>query len=70
MAELPAGQVMARQIKEEGVQYLFTLSGGHISPLYDGFLKEGMGVIDFRHEQAAVHAAEGWAKVTGVPGVR
>jgi acetolactate synthase I/II/III large subunit len=69
MAELPAGQIMARQIKKEGVQYLFTLSGGHISPLYDGFLKEGMGVIDFRHEQAAVHAAEGWAKVTGVPGV-
>jgi acetolactate synthase I/II/III large subunit len=69
MAEIPAGQLMARQIKAEGVQYLFTLSGGHISPLYDGFLKEGMGVIDFRHEQAAVHAAEGWAKVTGVPGV-
>ena len=69
MAELPAGQLMARQFKTEGVKYLFTLSGGHISPLYDGCLKEGLGVIDFRHEQAAVHAAEGWAKVTGIPGV-
>ena len=69
MAELPAGQLMARQFATEGVKYLFTLSGGHISPLYDGCLKEGMGVIDFRHEQAAVHAAEGWAKLTGVPGV-
>ncbi len=34
MAELPAGQLMARQCKAEGVQYLFTLSGGHISPLH------------------------------------
>lgn len=69
MAEMHAGQIMARQMKTEGVQYLFTLSGGHISPLYDGFIQEGLGVVDFRHEQAAVHAAEGWAKVTGVPGV-
>jgi acetolactate synthase-1/2/3 large subunit len=69
MPEIPAGQLVARQCKTEGVKYLFTLSGGHISPLYDGFLTEGLGVIDFRHEQAAVHAAEGWAKVTGIPGV-
>ena len=49
MAELPAGPVMARQFQTEGVKYLFTLSCGHISPLYDGCLKEGLGVIDFRH---------------------
>jgi acetolactate synthase-1/2/3 large subunit len=69
MAELHGGQLIARQLKKEGVRYLFTLSGGHISPTYDGCVKEGLGVIDFRHEQAAVHAAEGWAKVTGRPGV-
>jgi acetolactate synthase-1/2/3 large subunit len=69
MAELHGGQLIARQLKKEGVEYLFTLSGGHISPTYDGAINEGMRVIDFRHEQASVHAAEGWAKVTGKPGV-
>lgn len=69
MADLHAGQLMARQFRQEGVEYLFTLSGGHISPLYDGCEREGIQTIDFRHEQASVHAAEGWAKVTGRPGV-
>src|SRR5581483_9061930 len=69
MAELHGGQLIAKQLRKEGVQYLFTLSGGHISPTYDGCVKEGIGVIDFRHEQASVHAAEGWAKVTAGPGV-
>ncbi len=69
MADLHGGHLIARQLKKEGVQHLFTLSGGHISPTYDGCVKEGIGVVDFRHEQAAVHAAEGWAKVTGKPGV-
>ena len=36
MAELPAGHLLARQCRADGVQYVFTLSGGHISPLYDG----------------------------------
>lgn len=69
MAALHGGHLIAKQLRKEGVRYLFTLSGGHISPIYDGCVKEGIGVIDFRHEQAAVHAAEGWAKVTGRPGV-
>jgi acetolactate synthase-1/2/3 large subunit len=69
MAELHGGHLLARALKREGVEYLFTLSGGHISPMYDGCVKEGIGLIDVRHEQAAVHAAEGWAKVTGRPGV-
>lgn len=69
MAEMHGGQLIAKQLKKEGIEYLFTLSGGHISPMYDGCIKEGIGVIDFRHEQASVHAAEGWGKVTGRPGV-
>jgi acetolactate synthase I/II/III large subunit len=51
------------------VRYLFTLSGGHIAPIYDGCVDLGIDVIDFRHEQAAVHAADGWARVTLHPGV-
>jgi acetolactate synthase-1/2/3 large subunit len=37
--------------------------------IYDGCLDEGIGVIDVRHEQSAAHAADGWARVTGQPGV-
>jgi len=38
-------------------------------PIYDGCVDEGIGVIDVRHEQTAAHAADGWARVTGQPGV-
>src|SRR5215467_2066308 len=63
------GWLIARALKREGVEVVFTLSGGHIAPIYDGCLREGIRVMDTRHEQAAVHAAEGWAKVTRQPGV-
>jgi acetolactate synthase I/II/III large subunit len=51
------------------VSHLFTLSGGHIAPIYDGCVAEGIRIVDFRHEQAATHAADGWARVTLQPGV-
>ncbi len=63
------GWLIARALKREGVEVVFTLSGGHIAPIYDGCVREGIRVMDTRHEQAAVHAAEGWAKVTRRPGV-
>jgi acetolactate synthase I/II/III large subunit len=63
------GWLAAKILKQEGVDTVFTLSGGHISALYDGCLREGIRVIDTRHEQSAVHAAEGYARVTGKPGV-
>src|SRR5260370_9241297 len=63
------GWLVARALKREGVEVVFTLSGGHIAHIYDGCLREGIRVMDTRHEQAAVHAAEGWAKVTRKPGV-
>jgi acetolactate synthase-1/2/3 large subunit len=56
-------------LKNEGVRYLFTLSGGHIAPIYDGCVDLGIDVIDFRHEQAATHCADGWARVTLQPGI-
>ncbi|HET6771049.1 MAG TPA: thiamine pyrophosphate-binding protein [Actinomycetota bacterium] len=63
------GNMLAAALKAEGVRHLFTLSGGHLAPLYDGSVAEGIRIVDFRHEQAAVHAADGWARVTGDPGV-
>ena len=69
MAEIDGGHLFAKALKQEGVEYIFTLNGGHIYNLYEGCVDEGIKVIDFRHEQVAGHAAEGWAKVTGKPGV-
>src|SRR6186997_1284181 len=63
------GHLIAMALKAEGVRNLFTLSGGHIAPIYDGCVREGIRVVDFRHEQAAAHAADGWARVTLEPGV-
>jgi acetolactate synthase-1/2/3 large subunit len=69
MGLLHGGWLVAKVLRREGVEVVFTLSGGHIAGIYDGCLREGIRVIDTRHEQAAVHAAEGWAKVTRKPGV-
>jgi acetolactate synthase-1/2/3 large subunit len=69
MGLMHGGWLVARALKREGVEVVFTLSGGHIAAIYDGCLREGIRVVDTRHEQAAVHAAEGWAKVTRRPGV-
>ncbi len=48
---------------------MFTLVGGHISPILAACEKEGIRVIDTRHEVTAVFAADGVARLTGVPGV-
>jgi len=56
------GKLAARALKKAGVECIFTLSGGHIMPLYDGCIDEGIRIIDVRHEQAAVHAADAWAR--------
>tara|TARA_B100001750_G_scaffold238744_1_gene245738 strand:+ start:2882 stop:4504 length:1623 start_codon:yes stop_codon:yes gene_type:complete len=63
------GRIVAQAIKQEGVDHVFTLCGGHIQNIYDGCLDEGIRVVDVRHEQTAGHAADGWARVTGRPGV-
>lgn len=69
MAEINGGRLVAKVLKQEGVECIFGLSGGHIDPIFQGCLDEKIRVIDTRHEQAAVFMAEGWARVTGKPGV-
>ena len=69
MGELSSGHLAIRALKGAGVEHLFTLSGGHLFPLYDGCRHEGVRVVDTRHEQAAVFAAEGLAKLTRSPQV-
>jgi len=67
--ELTGGELVARVLKQAGVGHIFTLCGGHILPVYDGCLGEDIGVIDVRHEQAAAHAADAYARLTRNVGV-
>ncbi len=69
MAEVTGGGLVARVLKQAGVGHVFTLCGGHILPIYEGCLDEGIGVIDVRHEQAAAHAADAYARLTRNVGV-
>ena len=63
------GRLAARAIAAAGIDTIFTLSGGHLFSIYDGCRAENIRLIDTRHEQTAAFAAEGWSKVTRVPGV-
>src|SRR3989304_253660 len=64
MALVDGGDLVARAIKQEGVDTIFTLCGGHVQAIYDSCLDEAIRVIDVRHEQVAGHAAEGWSRAT------
>jgi len=59
------GHLVAKALKNEGVDTIFTLCGGHIIDIYDGCVDEGIRVIDVRHEQVAAHAADGYSRQTG-----
>ena len=61
--------LLTRALREEGVDTIFTLAGDHILPLLDLLADEGFRLIDCRHEQAAVHMADAWGRVTGRLGV-
>ncbi len=70
MPEIYGGQIVAKYIKEvEGIDTIYSLSGGHIAPIFDGCLDYDVRNIDVRHEQAAVMAAHAWSIYTGKPGV-
>jgi acetolactate synthase-1/2/3 large subunit len=65
---ISGGHLVAKALRAEGVDVIFTLCGGHIIDIYDGCIDEGIKVVDVRHEQVAAHAADGYARVTGRPG--
>ena len=68
-AQQHGGRLIADHLVAEGVDALFTLTGGHISAIYDGCRDVGIRVIDVRHEQAAAHAADAYGRLTFRPGV-
>ncbi|MFA5938019.1 MAG: thiamine pyrophosphate-binding protein [Sinimarinibacterium sp.] len=63
------GDIIGRVLRAQGVRFVYTLCGGHISPILVGCKQAGIRVIDTRHEATAVFAADATARLTGVPGV-
>src|ERR671938_1834305 len=69
MIEGHGGDLALATLRAYGVTEMFTLSGGHVFPLYDAAHKSGFGIFDVRHEQSAVFAAEAVAKLQRRPGL-
>ncbi|KOG55315.1 acetolactate synthase [Streptomyces griseoflavus] len=67
-AYISGGHLVAKALKAEGVDVIYTLCGGHIIDIYDGCADEGIDVVDVRHEQVAAHAADAHARITRRPG--
>lgn len=63
------GDLIANVLVRQGVRFVFTLCGGHISPILVSAKDRGLRVVDTRHEATAVFAADAVARLTGVPGV-
>lgn len=63
------GELVAQVLKSHGVENIFTLPGGHVSPIVVASDKLKIKVVDVRHEATAVFAADASARLTGVPGV-
>lgn len=68
--ELSGGELLIEALKEEGVEYLFGYPGGAVLHIYDALYEQNsVKHILVRHEQGATHAADGYARATGKPGV-
>jgi len=66
---IDGGTLFIRTLRRADIDTLFCLHGGHLDPIFQAAVDEDMRLIDTRHEQAAGHAADGWARTTGRPGV-
>ncbi|MGD2116756.1 MAG: acetolactate synthase 3 large subunit [Chromatiales bacterium] len=68
--ELSGAEIVVQALKDEGVEYVFGYPGGAVLHIYDAiFQQDAVKHILVRHEQAATHAADGYARATGRPGV-
>ncbi|HRF37412.1 MAG TPA: thiamine pyrophosphate-binding protein, partial [Saprospiraceae bacterium] len=63
------GAITAQVLKAHGVERIFTLCGGHISPILVEGEKAGLRIVDVRNEASAVFAADAAARLSGIPGV-
>lgn len=69
MARNRGADSLAASLAARGVKRIFTLSGNHVMPVFDAALDAGIELIHVRHEAAAVHMADAWARLTGEAGV-
>ncbi|HEX9824428.1 MAG TPA: thiamine pyrophosphate-binding protein, partial [Actinomycetota bacterium] len=63
------GVLAARALRAGGVSTIFALPGGHVLPIFEGARREGLRLVDTRHEEGAAMMALGWAVATGETGV-
>lgn len=66
---MTGAQMLVEALKKENVEVIFGYPGGAVLPIYDAFYNSGLRHVLTRHEQGAIHAAEGYARVSGNPGV-
>ena len=71
MSKMTGAEVIVKALNEQGVDHIFGYPGGAVLPLYDELFKSNKAPahVLVRHEQGAVHAAEGYARSSGKPGV-
>jgi len=69
MATVDGGELVVRMLEREGVKQVYALQGGHIDTIMQACLDHGIKIYDTRHEQAAGHMADAYARLTGRPGV-
>jgi acetolactate synthase I/II/III large subunit len=69
MGTIRGADVLVRALEGAGVRTIFTLSGNHIMPIFDAALGTGLKLVHVRHEAAAVHMADAWARLTGECGI-
>ena len=69
MANDNGGAIIGEVLARHGVKFLYTLCGGHISPILIGAKQQGIRIVDMRDEKNAVFAADATARMTGIPGV-
>ena len=69
MGKITGAQMLIKCLKEEGVEVIFGFPGGVVIPIYDAIFDSDIRHILVRHEQGAVHAADGYARATGKVGV-
>ena len=67
--KIRGGSLIARALKDKGIQHVFTLSGGFCNPALEGFMECQMEVINCPHEQVAGHIADGHTRITRKPTV-
>jgi acetolactate synthase-1/2/3 large subunit len=61
--------LLVRTLKRHGIERIFGLCGDHVNGIFNACADEGIAIVDVRHESAATHMADGWARATGQPGV-